>query len=189
MARKNEAWKRVYNPNKAVEKSKKFMKEKGESLFHKMLVFIFFPLFILVTSVILFTQHAYFASIVIWMFLPLTFFLMIGSFLNRILNTLPITMFIVYIIFGIETSLWNEGTLLFFLVPLGSLMLKPKKFPVQYAILGISIVILSINFFTPWNVPIFIKWILSVMIYVIFLPPLLAKKIENFIEEQNKKRA
>jgi hypothetical protein len=189
MARKNDAWKRVYNPNKAVQKSKQFMKEKGESMIHKMMVFVLFPLFILATSIVLFSMNAYFSSIVIWMFLPLTFFLMMGSLLNRILNALPMTMAIVYILFGIETGLWHEGTLLFFLVPFGSLMLKPKKFPIQYAVLGISIIVLSINFFTPLNIPVIIKWLLSIIIYIIFLPPLLAKRIEKFIDEQNKKRA
>ncbi|MFP4286708.1 MAG: hypothetical protein ACLFRI_03320 [Candidatus Izemoplasmataceae bacterium] len=188
MARKNESWKRVYNPNKAALKTKQFIKKQGDSMVHKMLVFILFPIFIFVTSAVLFSVHAYFASIIIWMFLPLTFFLMMGSFINRVLNALPITMFIVYLLYGLETSSWHEGTLLFFLVPLGSLMLKPKKFPLQYAVLALSILVISINYFTPFNIPVYLKWTFSVIIYIVFLPPALAKKIEGFIEEQNKKR-
>ncbi len=173
-------WKRVFNENKAAQKTRRFMKKKQDTLYVKLIVFIFFPVLIGVTSFILIRNEAFIAGLLIWMFLPLTMFLLMGSFLRRVLNSLPMVIMFIYIIFGLETGLWQEGTMLFFIVPFGSLVLKPKKSPVQYLTLSISILVLTLNFFTTQSIAIYLRWGLIVLIYIIFLPPALGKKIEAY---------
>lgn len=180
--RNNQAWKKMYNQKKPQEKAKQFMKKKADTLFIKLMVFMFYPMTIFLLSLWLFFEQAYIASAFIWVFLPLTLFLLMGTLKNRVLNSLPFVIFGVYLLYGIETGFWQEGTILFFMVPIGSLVLKPKKYPVQYIALGISLIILVLNFFTPVSIPIYIKWMLIVIIYFVFLPPFLISRLEAFLE-------
>lgn len=177
-----QAWKKMYNQKKPQEKAKQFMKKKVDTLFIKLMVFMFYPMIIFLVSLSLFFEQAYIASAFVWIFLPLTFFLLMGSLKNRVLNSLPFVIFGVYLLYGIETGLWQEGTIVFFIVPIGSLVLKPRKYPVQYTALGVSLLILILNFFTPIAIPVFIRWILVVAIYFVFLPPFLISRLEAFLE-------
>lgn len=159
------------------------MHKKVDTVFIKVMVFVFFPITIFLLSLWLFYEQAFIASAFIWVFLPLTFFLLMGSLKNRVLNTLPFVIFGTYILYGLETGLWEEGTILFFMVPIGSLVLKPEKYPVQYIALATSLIILILNVFTPISIPIFIKWILIVIIYFVFLPPFFIRRLEAFLKK------
>ena len=180
-----QAWKRMYNQKKPYDKAKQFMHKKVDTFFSKLMVFVFFPIAIFLLSLWLFFEHAYIAGILIWIYLPLTFFLLMGALKNRVLNSLPFIIFGAYMLYGIETGLWQEGTILFFAVPIGSLVLKPKKYPIQYAALAVSIAVLTINMFTNISIPIYIKWILIFGIYFVFLPPFLIRKLEAFLEKHS----
>lgn len=186
MSKRNQnAWKRVYNQKKPYEKAKQFKPKRRDTLHTKLITYVFFPIIICLFSIWLFFEQAYISSAYIWLFLPLIFFLLVGTLKNRVLNSLPLVILGVYILYGIETGMWEAGTTIFFLVPLGSLVLKPKTYPIQYSALGVAILVYILDFLAILSLPLTLVWILIIVIYLLFLPPFIVIRIETFLEKQS----
>lgn len=96
------------------------------------------PIIIGLISLWLFMNHYLVSGFLVWVLFPLSRFILIGSFKNRILNVLPIVVFLLYLSLSMENQDFGKYDWVLFLTPLGSLILKPKKHQVEYLTLIIS---------------------------------------------------
>jgi hypothetical protein len=181
------------NFNKTKDKSKevygtvKVYGEKGAVVAKKSATYILFrtifsiltPIILAGISVVLFFRGFYISSFFVWIFLPIAWFVMFGDYKSRIVNILPLVAVILYIMVGLEIHDFNEATYVFFFVPFISLLVKFKKHYIQYITLGISIVYLIVNYLQIYEVPFYAKWGLIVIIYVIFIPPMIGRKLHK----------
>lgn len=168
-----------------IHRVKRFAKGHVRANFNRILIFFCVPLAVFVASVLLFLNRYLYAGVIVWVFFPLSRFFMIGSLKSRVLNALPVSIGILYLMVGLETGDWETWMVLFFLVPFLSLLVKPKRHPFQYATLGLSVTFLSINQLTNLDIPVWWKWIVVVLIYVIFVPPLVKKRVNRFFGRQS----
>lgn len=150
-------------------------------------IFIFFLPVILVFSSIYLVQYTYyFSAFAIWLIYPMSFLFLTGSIKTRILNVLPLLVLLFYIMISVETKDADKASLIFFAVPILSLLLKPKKHWIQYTTLGISIIYLILNHFTLIDFPFAVKWGLILVIYLVFIPPLVKQKIVQLFHKKPK---
>jgi hypothetical protein len=163
-----------------IDRAKRFVKGHARADFYRMLIFFCVPVVVFIASVLLFVRGYFYAGVIIWLFFPFSRFFMIGSLKTRALNGLPVIIGILYLMVGLETGAWEKWMVLFFLVPFLSVLLKPKKHPIQYATLALSVMVLSINMLTQINIPVYLKWIFVSLIYVVFIPPLVKKRLKRF---------
>jgi len=154
-------------------KSKVVTKKSFTFLLIRTIFMILVPGFLWVISTMFFIRGLYYASFFSWILLPVSWFLVFGSFRSRIVNLLPLLAVIVYIVYGLEIQDFNQATIIFFFVPFLSLLLKFKKHYIQYITLGISIVYVVVNYLGIYVIPFYAKWGLIVIIYVIFIPPMI----------------
>ncbi|MFP4187718.1 MAG: hypothetical protein ACLFSU_06075 [Acholeplasmataceae bacterium] len=170
--------------NRSVQRLVGFARGQARSNFNRMLIFFCVPFLVFILSVILVLNRYLYAGITIWAFLPLSRLLMIGSIRARLRNALPFAIGLIYLMVGLETGEWERWMVLLFLVPFLSLLMKPKRHPLAYATLGVSVIVLAVNYLTRFDIPVYGKWAVVALIYLIFLPPLVKKRIKELFHGQ-----
>ncbi|MGE4320511.1 MAG: hypothetical protein AB7E61_03555 [Acholeplasmataceae bacterium] len=145
----------------------------------KMIIIFLFPMILFVISISLFNHQNYYSIPVIWLTWPISFLFLIGSLKDRLLNTLPLFAILIYLLIGINTGDFESASAIYFFVPLLSLLLKPKKHRVKYITMLVSFIILMINYFTSFDIPVVIKYLMIICIYILYLPPILTHQLNK----------
>ncbi len=145
----------------------------------KMLIIFLFPMILFVISISLFNHQNYLSILVVWLSWPISFLFLFGSFKDRIFNTLPLLAILIYLLIGLNTGDFESASVIYFFVPVLSLLLKPKKHMVKYITMLVSFIILIINYFTSIEIPMILKYLIIIYIYLLYLPPLVKKQLNK----------
>jgi hypothetical protein len=147
----------------------------------KKITFMISIVILMLMSMFFFFEKAFISAFLVWLYVPIGRFIMIGSSKNRLINSLGVLVLLVYLILSFYTWNFEQFQLMFFLVPFGSLLLKPKKHWLQYTTLGISILYLTSKYIFLIDMPFYVKWLLILIIEIVFLPGVIKKNISNYL--------
>ena len=167
--------KRIFN--QTITDVKKVSKRAYYDYILRPIVIVFLPISIALASIYFFSVQSYINMVLVWLFWPISTLFLWGSLKNRLLNTLPLIVGLVYLIIANQTGDYQKTLFIFYSVPLLSLVMKPKKYVFQYLTLLVSTLFLSLDYLAHINIPIYIKWLLILIIYIIFIPPFIKDKL------------
>ncbi|MCF7932903.1 MAG: hypothetical protein K9K93_07020 [Acholeplasmataceae bacterium] len=121
-----------------------------------------------------------FAAMTLCFYVPLVWILFFGNIRHRIANILPLVALVTYLFLGFYQGLWNEASIIFLFVPYVGLTLKPKRALISYLTIFLSTILLIVRLVTGFQFPILPRVLIIVLIYVIFMPPMIQKKLSSF---------
>lgn len=113
------------------------------------------------------------AALALILLLPALPILSLGSFRARLLNALPLLALSAGLYLGFRYGEWVLASRLFFALPFIGLLLKPRRHPLKYVTLGISLVSLITDYAFGWTLPWVYRILLILWIYIIFVPPVI----------------
>lgn len=146
--------------------------------FKHMSFMIITPLFVIVLSMALLFNHYYYAAILVYPLIPILLLLQFGTIKDRMLNILPLVVLLTYVIVSLETKDFKSSMVVYFIIPILSVLLKPKKHYIKYLTLIVSFLTLSLKYFKNMTIPFYYNLIIILIIYAVFLPPFIKKKIQ-----------
>lgn len=184
---KHQPWKRVFNEKKPQKKTKQFTKQPQDTSRIKVVSYIVYPIIFVALSWYFIVQSAYITSFVIWMFF-LMILLLKDILMRNVLNSLPLIIFVAYMTFSIETNTLRETLNIFYLIPLGALVLDVKKTPVQYGTLAVSLILILLFLILDFILFLPFQLVFILMILLIFLPPVIALKIESALTKKGMRK-
>jgi hypothetical protein len=127
-------------------------------------------------------------SMVIFMGLPITMIFTFGNLKNRLVNGLSLISIYLYLILSLRFGWWDEAGIILMVTPYVSLIIKPKRSLLKYGVTAFSTALLIYGFFTGNPVNSFIKWGVIILVYVIFLPPIIHSIIHKNLDKIKNKR-
>ena len=122
------------------------------------------------------SSHLYWNASLMLLVPPLSLFLTIGSFKDRLLNSLSLWSWWIYLHLGFAFQWWNEANIVFFLVAIVGFLFLQKRNVIHYLVFGLTLTYWGIGWASGYWIPSLIRWLFIVIIYLVFYPPLLKKK-------------
>lgn len=118
------------------------------------------------------------ASLVLFCMVPSLWLLSFGSLRNRLLNGLPVFTLLAGLYLGFRFEDWEASSRLWAMLPFVGLLLRPRRHPLKYATLLVTVAFLALDYLwglkAPWGYRIlFIVWI-----YAIFIPPIIINRVK-----------
>lgn len=120
-----------------------------------------------------------FAALAVLLILPSLPILSFGSFRSRLLNALPLLALSAGLYLGFRYGEWVIASRLFFALPFIGLLVKPRRHPLKYVTLGVSVVSLITDYAFGWSFPWAYRILIIIWIYIIFLPPVIVKYLRR----------
>jgi hypothetical protein len=111
-------------------------------------------------------------------YIPILWLFIFGKVRHRLANTLPLFAVVTYVFLGFQYGMWDEATVIFFFVPYVGLTLKPKRAVTGYMSIALTTIYLVIRFTTGYEIPLTTRIMAIILIYVIFFPPMIRKKLD-----------
>lgn len=141
---------------------------------------LFIPFFTMVLSFYFMTKSNIILSIFIGSFLPFSIVLMFGSFRKRLLNLLPIITLYSFLYLGITSSSWSNAWYLFSIYPVVGLIIQPRRKPIKYLTLFVSLLFFILNYFDVVPLSVFFKIVIILLIYLVYIPPYIENKLNKY---------
>lgn len=148
---------------------------------YRLILFFIVPPIIVCLSLILLTNQYYYSSVLIFLLIPMSRFLMIGSLRQRTRNTLPFLAALLYLMAGLEFGVWDNAQIIFLSIPIISILLKPRRHGFQYMILVLSFGTLFLNVYSNLYIPFWYRIIVIILIYIAFYPPVVYSAFKKLI--------
>ena len=139
----------------------------------KQRVFVYTLLIAFASSMLFAAQGNIESALSIWVFVPAVWFFLIGRFKDRFRNALPVLALAIFLLVGSYTGAWNAALWIFFAVPYVALLLKPRRHIIKYVTLTLSTIYVVLGLATGVWLPIGIRIAMVMIIYLIFVPPML----------------
>lgn len=111
--------------------------------------------------------------------LPALPVLSLGSFRARFLNALPLLVLSVGLYLGFRHGQWPIAGRLFFAVPFAALLLKPRRHPLKYVTVGVSLISLISDYAFGFTYPWVYRILFIIWIYIIFMPPVILNRLRR----------
>lgn len=152
------------------------MKQTLKAIWLRISFLVIVSLWTLLGIYLFLSSHLYWNALLMILVPPLSLFLTIGSFKDRLLNSLSLWTWWVYFHLGFAFQWWNEANILFFLVAFIGFIFLPKRTIIHYLVFFLTITYWIVGWISGYWIPSLIRWFFILIIYLVFYPPLVKKK-------------
>lgn len=141
------------------------------------LIYLFLIAFIVIGGIILLvSNHLYYNAILMLVVPWLAGFLVLGSWQDRLLNSLSLWGWWIYLSLGFAFQWWEPASVIFLGVAILSFAFTKKRTIIHYSAFALVLIYWGLGLGFDYWLPSLIRYILIAGIYVVFYPPLLKKK-------------
>lgn len=156
-----------------VEKGANRIKTIAVSYIKRYMIIGFVWMLILILGVFSWGSQRPLLGMVIFMGIPISMIFTLGNVKDRLVNGLSLISVYLYLIFALLFGWWNEAAIILMGTPYVSLLIKPKRSLLKYGVTLLSTLLLIYGLVTGESASWAMKWGLIVVIYILFLPPVL----------------
>ncbi|MFP4078635.1 MAG: hypothetical protein ACLFUQ_05790 [Candidatus Izemoplasmataceae bacterium] len=121
------------------------------------------------------------AAFALFFMAPSLWLLSFGTLRNRLLNALPAFTLLAGLYLGFRFDSWEASSRLWTMLPFVGLVLKPRRHPLKYGTMIITVMFLFLDYVLGWTVPWVYRILFIVWIYAIFIPPIILNRVKKML--------
>jgi len=130
-------------------------------------------------GIIFIIKIQFISGLLVWLYIVFVWALFIGNFQQRFRNFLPLIMINLYLIVSFYYNDFEVAAYLLILTPFIGYFLRDKRKLIHTLLVGLSIVYLILEFYFLIEISWYIKMLILILIYIVYLPPFLHKKVKS----------